>query len=143
MRTRSSDFALVIGILGLAAAIGDGQVQSARARERHDPLLWQLQIFDEGGHLLRDREFVGAENELFSLGDPGLSPQLSLSLLPLGLPGGDLDVQLRFSVDGSNSVPFPGVKITPGKLLRLNVPGQPYTLALRAVRIGSKRPLLS
>lgn len=135
-RPRLPDLAIFVGVACLAAAIGTGQEQSAKARERHDPLLWQLEVYDLGGRLLRAREVVGAENETLALSDPLSSrPQLSLSLLPLGLPDGALDVQLRFSINGSAMVPLSGFKVTPGKIVRLAVPGQPYLLALRAVRL--------
>ena len=143
-RPRLTDLAVLVGIFSLAAAIGEGQHESARARERHDPLLWQLEVYDTSGHLLRAREILGQENESLAMSDPAYErPSLRLSLLPLGLPGGALDVQLRFSVNGSASEPLRGFKITPGETVRLAVPGKPYLLALRAVRLDGRRPLVS
>src|SRR5581483_4210396 len=133
---RLPDLAVFVGVLCLAAAIGEGRMESARARERHDPLLWSLQVFSQSGTLLRSQEVVGAENQTLALSDPSFQrPQIELSILPLGLPGGSLDVQLRFAVDGSAAVPLKGFKVTPGETIHLAVPGQPYRLALKATRL--------
>jgi hypothetical protein len=141
---RLPDLAVFVGVLCLAAAIGEGRFESAKARERHDPLLWQLQVFNESGALLRSQEVVGKENQPLALADPiSEQPQLQLSILPLGLPDGGLDVQLRFAVNGSATIPLQGFKITPGETIHLDVPGQPYRLALRATRLNDRRLLVS
>jgi hypothetical protein len=141
---RLPDLAIVVGVLCLAAAIGEGRVESAKARARHDPLLWQLQVFNEQGALLRSQEVVGAENQPLAVADSVFeNPQLQLSILPLGLPDGGLDVQLRFAVNGAATVPLQGFKVTPGETIRLDVPGQPYRLALKATRLNDRRSLVS
>ena len=67
---RLPDLAVFVGVLCLAAAIGEGRHESAKARERHDPLLWQLQVFNQSGALLRSQEVVGKENQTLALADP-------------------------------------------------------------------------
>jgi hypothetical protein len=141
---RLPDLAVFVGVLCLAAAIGEGRSESAKARARHDPLLWQLQVFAPDGELLRSQEVVGNENLPLAVADPvSQKPQLQLSILPLGLPDGGLDVQLSFAVNGAAIAPLQGFKVTPGETIHLDVPGQPYRLALRATRIGERRPLVS
>jgi len=141
---RLPDLAVFVGVLCLAAAIGEGRHESAAARERHDPLLWQLQVFSQSGVLLRSQEVVGKENQTLALADPiSEHPQLQLSILPLGLPDGGLDVQLHFAVNGASTIPLQGFKVTPGETIHLAVPGQPYRLALRATRLEGRRFLVS
>ena len=140
---RIADWALVVGVLSLAAAIGDGQYESAVARERHGSLLWQLQVFDAEGHLLGDRQLIGLENQELILNDSVFSnPRLGLVLLPLGLPDGGLDLELKVSVNGSEHRALKGLKVTPGEMMHLEVPGQPYRLSLRALRLGNQRTAL-
>jgi hypothetical protein len=141
---RLPDIFAAMGVLVLAVAIGEGQHQSAQARGRRDPLLWQVRIFDAQGNLLRSRELVGAENEVLSLVDPtGYSPHLGLQLLPLGLPDGDIDLELHLTVNGGALPPLQGLRVTPGESVQLDVPGQPLKIELRATRGTAKRPLVS
>jgi hypothetical protein len=145
MRThRMPDLLLAVGAVSLAFAIGQGQHQSAQARDRRDPVLWQVRIYDAAGRLLRSRELWGAENQVLSLTDPtGLRPRVGLQLLPLGLPNDEIELELRFSVDGQTLPPLQGLRVTPGKTVKLDVPGQPLRIELRALRSDPARPLVS
>lgn len=143
-RPRLADAFVILGVLGLAAAIGEGRYESVQARERTGPLLWQLEVYDDHGRLLRDHQVLGQENKPVGWDAQGPAHlQLKMVLLPLGLPEGDLDVHLRLSVNGSPMAPLDGIKMTPGQTVQLDVPGRPLKIALRAVRMPSRRPLFS
>jgi hypothetical protein len=131
---RLCDLAILVGVASLALMIGQGRQESARARERSTPLLWELSLTDPSGRVLVKREAYGQENQRLSLREP----QLSLSLLPLGLPGGALDVELELRLDGRASVPLRGLHIAPGQTVSLGVPGSSYVLSLRALRLDRK-----
>ena len=141
---RLPDFFVALGVLALALAIGEGQHQSAQARVRHDPLLWQVRLSDSDGNLLRTREQWGAENQVLSLIDPtGYKPDVGMQLLPLGLPDGNIDLELHLSVNGSALPPLQGLRVTPGQSVKLDVPGHPLKIELRALRGTTRRPLVS
>ncbi len=143
--SRLCDLAIVVGVLSLALFIGQGRHESARARESTAPLLWELSLSDVAGRVLVQREAFGNENQRVSLGNPVAEPALNpampnlfLSLLPLGLPGGALDVELELRLNGHPSVPLKGLHLSPGQTISLGVPGSPYVLSLRALRLDGK-----
>jgi hypothetical protein len=141
---RLCDLAILVGLASLALMIGQGRQESARARERSTPLLWELSLTDLAGRVLVQREAYGLENQRLSLREPARmgfetrTPRLSLSLLPLGLPGGALDVELELRVDGRAAVPLRGLHLSPGQTISLGVPGSSYVLSLRALRLDGK-----
>src|SRR5450432_875541 len=144
---RLCDLAILVGVASLALMIGQGRQESARARERSTPLLWELSLSDPTGRVLVKREAYGQENQRLSLNDPSVheapvrgAPNLSLSLLPLGLPGGALDVELELRLDGRAAVPLRGLHLSPGQTISLGVPGSNYVLSLRALRLDGKAP---
>jgi hypothetical protein len=145
--SRLCDLAILVGIASLALFIGQGRHESARARERSTPILWEMSLADPGGRVLVQREALGQENQRLSLSDPAVheapvhgAPHLSLSLLPLGLPGGALDVELELRLDGRAAVPLRGLHVSPGQTISLGIPGSPYVLSLRALRLDGKTP---
>ena len=141
---RLCDLAILIGAASLALMIGQGRQESALARERSTPLLWELSLTDPAGRVLLQREAYGQENQRLSLREPApeafgaRGPRLSLSLLPLGLPGGALDVELELRLDGREAVPLRGLHLSPGQTISLGVPGSAYKLSLRALRLDAK-----
>jgi hypothetical protein len=144
--SRLCDLAIVVGAISLALIIGQGRDESARARERSAPLLWELSLSDPGGRVLVKREAFGQENQRLSVGDPSAAgapgpgvPNLFLSLLPLGLPGGALDVELELRLNGRAAVPLRGLHLSPGQTISLGVPGSSYVLSLRALRLDKAR----
>jgi hypothetical protein len=141
-----ANLAVLVGVVSLAVFIGQGRHASAEARERSTPLLWELSLSDLAGKVLVKREAFGQENQRLSVGDPAAgspfagAPNLFLSLLPLGLPGGALDVELELRLDGRAAVPLKGLHLSPGKTVTLGVPGSPYILTLRALRLDQAKP---
>jgi hypothetical protein len=141
---RLCDLAILVGAASLALMIGQGRQESVRARERSTPLLWELSLTDLAGRVLVQREAYGQENQRLSVREPARRgfdtpvPRLSLSLLPLGLPGGALDVELELLLDGRAAVPLRGLHISPGQTVSLGVPGSSYVLSLRALRLDGK-----
>ncbi len=143
--SRSSNLLVGLGSLALALAIGEGQHQSARARERRDPVLWQVSVLDARGQVLRAREGWGSENSALTLDDDafGPRPRLQIELLPLGLPNGDLDVELHLTIGQKRLPPLQGLRVTPGTPIRMDVPGESLRLEIRALRGEPGRPLVS
>jgi hypothetical protein len=141
---RLCDLAIVVGLACLALMIGQGRQESARARERSAPILWQLSLKDLAGRVLMESEAYGQENQRLSVREPARetlesrTPRLALSLLPLGLPGGNLDVELELRLDGHAAVPLRGLHLSPGQTVSLGVPGSTYVLSLRALRLDGK-----
>jgi hypothetical protein len=144
VHARLCDLAILVGAASLALMIGHSRYESAQARERSTPLLWELALTDTTGRVLVQREAYGQENQRLSVREPARpgfeapAPLLSLSLLPLGLPGGALDVEVDLRLDGRAAVPLRGLHLSPGQTVSLGVPGSSYVLSLRALRLDGK-----
>jgi hypothetical protein len=106
---------------------------------------------DPRGHVLRTLAGWGEENSTLTLEDESFGARrgnraqqrLGIQLLPLGLPNGDLDLELHLILDRTPLAPLQGLHVTPGTPIELEVPGEPLRIEIRAVRGEPGRPLVS